>query len=102
MAKVFVRGGRGPSCAVTPTTRSPPRCSGTSPRRRGEGGVGDRVETLARDPALIAVAETIRVYASDRNDLATIERLAALDVLPEDAPSHFAKKRAAVSTTATP
>jgi hypothetical protein len=44
----------------------------------------------------------IRVYASDRHDLATIERLAALDVLPEDSRSHFAKKRAAVSTTATP
>jgi MOSC domain-containing protein YiiM len=50
----------------------------------GDVGAGDRVETLARHPARIPVAEVTRVYASNRADLATIERLVALDALPED------------------
>src|SRR5947207_13180430 len=41
----------------------------------GEVGAGDCIEPLARHPAGIAVAEITRVYASDRHDLATIERL---------------------------
>jgi MOSC domain-containing protein YiiM len=65
----------------------------------GDVGAGDRVETLARDPARIPVAEITRVYASDRDDLATIERLVALDALPEDWRRYFAKRLAAVSTT---
>jgi MOSC domain-containing protein YiiM len=60
----------------------------------GNVGAGDRVETLARHPARIQVAEITRVYASDRDDLATIERLVALDALPEDWRSYFEKKLA--------
>jgi MOSC domain-containing protein YiiM len=60
----------------------------------GEVGAGDPVEMLARDPARIPVAEITRVYASDRDDHATIERLVALDALPEDWRSHFLKKLA--------
>ena len=37
----------------------------------GELGAGDAVETVARHPARIPVAEITRVYASDRDDLAT-------------------------------
>ena len=66
----------------------------------GDVGAGDRVETLSRHPARISVAEITRVYASDRDDFATIERLVALDALPEDWRSYFAKRLAAVSTTA--
>jgi hypothetical protein len=40
------------------------------------------------------VAEITRVYATDRDDLATIERLVALDALPEDWRSYFDKKLA--------
>jgi MOSC domain-containing protein YiiM len=58
----------------------------------GNVGAGDGVETLARHPARIAVAEITRVYASDRDDLATIERLVTLDALPEDWRSYFGKK----------
>jgi MOSC domain-containing protein YiiM len=65
----------------------------------GDVGAGDRVETLARHPARVPVAEVTRVYASDRADLATIERLVALDALPEDWRRYFAKTLAAVSTT---
>jgi MOSC domain-containing protein YiiM len=64
----------------------------------GDVGAGDAVETLARHPARIPVAEITRVYASDRDDLATIERLVALDALPEDWRSHFAKRLAALIT----
>jgi MOSC domain-containing protein YiiM len=65
----------------------------------GDVGVGDRVETLTRHPARIPVAEITRVYASDRDDLASIERLVALDALPEDWRRYFAKRLAAVGTT---
>jgi MOSC domain-containing protein YiiM len=60
----------------------------------GNVGAGDGVETLARHPARIPVAEISRVYASDRDDLATIERLVALDALPEDWRSYFEQKLA--------
>ena len=58
----------------------------------GDVGTGDLVETLARHPAGIAVAEITRVYATDRDDLATIERLVALDALPDDWRRYFAKQ----------
>ena len=60
----------------------------------GDVAAGDRVKTLARHPARIPVAEIIRVYASDRDDLASIERLVALDALPEDWRRYFEKKLA--------
>jgi hypothetical protein len=46
-----------------------------------EPAAGDSVEPIARHPARIPVAEITRVYVSDRDDLATIERLVELDVL---------------------
>jgi MOSC domain-containing protein YiiM len=60
----------------------------------GHVGGGDPVELIARDPARIPVAEITRVYASDRNDRATIERLVALDALPDDWRSYFEKQLA--------
>ena len=60
----------------------------------GDVAAGDPVATLARHPARIAVAEVIRVYANDRDDVATIERLVALDALPEDWRAYFEKKLA--------
>ena len=58
----------------------------------GDVGAGDRVEILARHPARIPVAEITRVFASDRDDLVTIERLVALDALPDDWRTYFEKK----------
>jgi MOSC domain-containing protein YiiM len=58
----------------------------------GDVGAGDRVEMLARHPARIPVAEITRVYAIDRDDVATIERLVALDALPEDWRRYFEKQ----------
>jgi MOSC domain-containing protein YiiM len=62
----------------------------------GEVGAGDRVEALAHDPARIPVSEISRVHASDRDDLATIERLVALRALPSDWRSYFEKRLAAL------
>lgn len=64
----------------------------------GEVGAGDAVETVARHPGRIPVAEITRVYASDRDDLATVERLIALDALPNDWRRYFAKRLTALST----
>ena len=60
----------------------------------GEVGAGDGIETLARHPARIPVAEITRAYASDRDDLATIERLVALEALPGDWRRYFEQKLA--------
>jgi MOSC domain-containing protein YiiM len=60
----------------------------------GHVGASDAVETLARHPAGIPVSEVTRVYARDRNDLETIERLVALDALPDDWRSYFEQKLA--------
>jgi MOSC domain-containing protein YiiM len=60
----------------------------------GDVGAGDHVELIARDPARIPVGEITRVYASDRDDHATIERLVALDALPDDWRSYFEKRLA--------
>jgi MOSC domain-containing protein YiiM len=58
----------------------------------GDVAAGDAVERLARHPARIAVSEVTRVYARDRDDLAAIERLVALDALPDDWRSWLRKK----------
>jgi MOSC domain-containing protein YiiM len=58
----------------------------------GDVGAGDLFVTIARDPARIPVAEITRVYASDRDDRATIERLVALPALPDDWRSYFEKQ----------
>ena len=63
----------------------------------GNVAAGDRVHTLARHPARIPVAEVTRVWASDRGDVATIERLVALDSLPEDWRRHFAERLTSVA-----
>jgi MOSC domain-containing protein YiiM len=58
----------------------------------GDVASGDRVESLARHPARIPVAEITRVYVSERNDEAAIERLVALDILPDDWRRYFAER----------
>jgi len=58
----------------------------------GDVGAGDTIQPLARHPAGIPVAEITRVYARDRDDVETIERLAVLDALPDDWRSYFEKK----------
>jgi MOSC domain-containing protein YiiM len=66
----------------------------------GDVGAGDPVELIARDPARIPVAEITRVYANDRGDRATIERLIALAALPDDWRSYFEKRLAGTTGAA--
>ncbi len=75
MVKQFLLSGR-TGCYLAVTTE-------------GEVGAGDAIETVAHHPARIPVAEITRVYASDRDDLATLERLIALDARPNDWRSDF-------------
>ena len=63
----------------------------------GDVATGDRVERLARDSARVAVAEVTRVFASDRDDRAALERLASLDPLPLDWRGYFGDRLAAVA-----
>lgn len=58
----------------------------------GDVGAGDRVEVLEHDGARIPVAEVIRIYATDREDVEAIERLVALEALPEAWRGYFAKR----------
>jgi MOSC domain-containing protein YiiM len=58
----------------------------------GDVAAGDTIETVARHPARIPVAEITRVYANDRDDLVAIERLVALDALPDGWRRHFAQQ----------
>jgi MOSC domain-containing protein YiiM len=62
-----------------------------SVEEEGDVGAGDRVE-IARHPARVPVAEITRVFEADRDDFAAIERLVALDPLPEDWRAYFEKK----------
>jgi MOSC domain-containing protein YiiM len=66
-----------------------------------EGAVaaGDPVELLGRHPGRVSVAEITRVYVSDRDDLAAIERFARLDALPVEWRRYFAKRLAAATRT---
>jgi MOSC domain-containing protein YiiM len=69
-----------------------------------EGAVaaGDPVEIVARHPGRISVAEITRVYASDRDDLATMRRLARLDALPVEWRRYFANRLASQARTGDP
>ena len=58
----------------------------------GDVAAGDLVEPIAGDPAKTPVSEITRVYARDRDDRATIERLAALDALPDDWRNYVARE----------
>jgi MOSC domain-containing protein YiiM len=58
----------------------------------GEVERGDRVEPISRHPARMPVADVTRVFARDHDDVATIERLVAVDALPEDWRRYFVEK----------
>lgn len=60
----------------------------------GDVAAGDPVEIIARHPARIPAAEVTRLFAGDRDDLTAIERLVALDAIPDDWRRYFAKRLA--------
>jgi MOSC domain-containing protein YiiM len=60
----------------------------------GEVAAGDPVELVAGHPARVPVAEVTRLYTNGRGDRPAIERLVALDALPEDWRHYFAARLA--------
>lgn len=50
-------------------------------RREGRMAVGDRITLIRRHPARMLVYDVARVYVSDRGDIETLRRLAALEIL---------------------
>lgn len=62
-----------------------------------EGAVkaGDAITVLARDPGGVPVADITRVYAFDKDDLATMRRIVAAPALAEGWRTYFAERLAA-------
>jgi MOSC domain-containing protein YiiM len=51
--------------------------------REGEVGAGDDVELIARDPRGVTVADVVRLYVRDRDDVETMRRAVAVEALPQ-------------------
>jgi MOSC domain-containing protein YiiM len=60
--------------------------------REGEIGAGDAIHFLSRDENRVSVADIVRLYAFDRNDLAGMRRAAAVTALPESWRSYFIER----------
>jgi MOSC domain-containing protein YiiM len=56
-----------------------------------EGGVGpgDEVSLLSRDEKALSVADIVRLYAFDKNDMVGLDLAANLNALPESWRTHF-------------
>ena len=52
-------------------------------RREGEVGAGDEVELIGRDEHNVTVADILRLYALDKDDVETLRRAVAVEALPE-------------------
>jgi MOSC domain-containing protein YiiM len=65
--------------------------------REGTVEAGDPIVALSRDPRRFGVTEVARLYARDRNDIATMRRAADLDVLPEAWREYFRQRVASVA-----
>ena len=57
--------------------------------REGEVRAGDTLELLSRDENSISIADIIRLYAFEQNDLATLRRAVRLETLPESWRGYF-------------
>lgn len=63
--------------------------------KEGLVAAGDPVTILARDPAGVSVADITRVYAFDKDDLATMRRIVAAPALAEGWRTYFTERLAA-------
>ena len=57
--------------------------------REGEVRAGDEIEKLGADGSNVSVADIVRVYAFEKNDLDTIRRAIRLEALPESWRGYF-------------
>ena len=51
--------------------------------REGEVGVGDEVELVERDPRGVTIADVVRLYVRDRDDVETMRRAVQVEALPD-------------------
>ena len=58
----------------------------------GDVEAGDPVEVVARDPAAVPVSEITRVFTRARRDAGAIQRLLAVDALPEEWRAYFERQ----------
>jgi MOSC domain-containing protein YiiM len=65
--------------------------------REGEVEAGDPIVALSRDPHGFGVTEVARLYARDRDDVASMRRAADLDVLPESWRDYFRQRVASLA-----
>jgi MOSC domain-containing protein YiiM len=63
--------------------------------REGSVTAGDTVDILSRDPNAVSVSDFVRVYAVDRQDAATIQRLLRVASLPAKWRERFGQRLAA-------
>lgn len=54
-----------------------------SVQREGEVGAGDEIELIGRDGSDVTVADIVRLYARDRDDVETLRRAVMVEALPE-------------------
>ena len=52
--------------------------------KEGEVSAGDSIEMLSRDELRVLVADIVRLYVRDRDDLEALRRAVRLEVLPEE------------------
>ncbi|HEX8290474.1 MAG TPA: MOSC domain-containing protein [Pyrinomonadaceae bacterium] len=65
-----------------------------SVRREGEVGAGDEVELIGRDGNGVTVADILRMYLSDGDDVETLRRAVEVEALPESWREHFLQQLA--------
>jgi MOSC domain-containing protein YiiM len=51
--------------------------------REGEVGAGDEVELIERDPREVTIADVVRLYVKDRDDVETMRRAVEVEALPD-------------------
>jgi MOSC domain-containing protein YiiM len=51
--------------------------------REGEVGAGDEVELIKHDPRGVTIADVVRLYVSDRDDVETMRRAVQVEALPD-------------------
>jgi MOSC domain-containing protein YiiM len=60
--------------------------------REGEVQAGDTIERISRDSSNISVADIVRLYAFEHDDLETLRRAIELESLPESWRGYFRKQ----------
>jgi len=60
--------------------------------KEGKVKAGDEIETIGRDPNNISIADIVRLYAFEKDDLETLRRAAKLEALPESCRGYFQKQ----------